>query len=93
MPSFEVLKDADAVLDYTIDWSDVFPADDPIVVSAWACDEGITIVAGAASNTDTTTTVWLEDGDAGSWYDVTNHVTTSQDREDDRTIRVFVYEA
>lgn len=94
MPTFQVLKDADALLDYTIDWSDVFPSDDSIVASTWTCDDtGITIEDGSNSFTDTTATVWLSGGTSGNYYDVINHVTTNDAREDDRTIRVYVYEA
>lgn len=94
MPTFQAMKDADATLDFTIDWSDVFPAGDDIAASTWTCDDtGITIEVGSGSFTATTTTIWLSGGTSGEYYDVVNHVTTSDAREDDRTIRVRVYAA
>ena len=91
MATFFTLKDVDAVLDYTIDWSDVFPTGDDISVSTWTADTGITV--DSDTETTTTTTVWLSGGTKGEVYDVTNHATTAAGREDDRTITVQVYEA
>ena len=91
MATFYMLKDADAVLDYTIDWSDVFPSGDDISASTWVADTGLTV--DSDTETATTTTVWLSGGTKGEVYDVTNHVTTAAGREDDRTISFTVYEA
>ena len=91
MATFHALKDVDAVLDFTIDWSDVFPSGDDISTSTWSADTGLTV--DSDTETATTTTVWLSGGTKGYSYDVTNHVVTAAGREDDRTIAVQVYEA
>lgn len=86
-----VLKDPDAVLDYTFDW-----AGDPD--GSWLADgETITdhdIIAPAftvdSTSADTTTvTVWLSGGTAG-YQTVTCRIVTSHDRTDDRTITLIV---
>jgi hypothetical protein len=46
----------------------------------------------AATNDDTTATVWVEGGTAGSMYDVINTVTTAADRTWERTIKVRVWD-
>lgn len=84
------IKDPDAVLDYSINWSSWLVAGDTIVTSTWAADDGITI--DSDSNTTTATTVWLSGGGAGESYDVTNHIVTDDGREDDRTITILVRE-
>ena len=91
MPAFYTLKDVDAVLDFSIDWTSVFPTHDKIVASSWTADDGLTVDDNTF--TDKTTTVWLSGGTKSGAYNVVNHVTTLYGREDDRTIRVTVYEA
>lgn len=84
-------KDPDAVLDYVIDWS-VWPLADGEIITAstWTAPAGITV--DSEDNDNTTTTVWLSGGTDGTKYLLTNHVTTSEGREDDRTIRITVRE-
>ena len=59
---------------------------DSLTASTWMCDAGITIQS--STFTDTLTTVWLSGGTAGQDYTVTNHVTTAQGRQMDRSIRI-----
>ena len=84
------IKDPDAVLDYSINWSTWLVTGDTIVTSTWTADTGITI--DSDSNTTTATTVWLSGGTAGESYGVTNHIVTDDGREDDRTITILVCE-
>ena len=80
-------KDADAILDYTIDWED-WLGTDTISSSAWTCDSGITV--DSSSNTTTTTTVWLSGGTAGATYTVTNRIVTAAPRTEDRTLQILI---
>jgi hypothetical protein len=85
-------KDPDAVLDYGFDWSRWLADGETITASTWeADDEGITIDDGTQF-TDTTASVWLSGGTTGAFYRLTNHVTTSDGREDDRTHTISVRE-
>lgn len=79
------VKDPEAVLDYVIDWATWLDGD-TIATSEWAAVGGITIEQD--SHTSTIATVWLSGGVAGGWYTVTNHITTADGREDDRSIQI-----
>lgn len=83
-------KDPDAKLDYTRDWSAWLAAagDDTIDTSTWIVPAGLT--AGAESQTDTSTTIWLSGGTVGERYSVTNRVTTTGGRIDDRTFTIDI---
>lgn len=83
-------KDPNAVLDYQIDYSRWLPAGDTITASSWLAESGLTV--DTSSFTDTSTTVWLSGGTAGSTYDVRNHITTDDGRQDDRTLTIVVKE-
>lgn len=80
-------KDPQAILDYSVDWSDWLGAD-TIATSTWSGDTGITI----DSNTNSTTvaTVWLSGGAAGRSYKLINKIVTAGGRTDERTIKVAV---
>jgi hypothetical protein len=84
----EIKHDPNAVLDYTIDWSDWLPSGDTILSSSWSVPAGLT--EDSSSNTSTTATVWISGGTAGTNYRITNHITTTEGRQDDRTIPLFV---
>jgi hypothetical protein len=65
-------KDAAAVLDYSIDWSQ-WLAGDTIAASSWTCDQGITGVP--VSGPDTTkTSIWLSGGTMGQTYKISNSI-------------------
>lgn len=84
------IKDPDAILDYSINWSSWLVTGDTITTSTWTAEDGITI--DDDSNTTTATTVWLSGGTVGESYSVTNHIVTEDGREDDRTITILVRE-
>jgi len=83
-------KDADAVLDYTIDWGSTgdWLGSDTISSSTWTADSGITI--DSSTNTTTTTTVWLSGGTAGATYTVTNRIVTVAGRTEDRDLQILI---
>lgn len=83
-------KDSDAVLDYRVDWSAWLPEADTISASTWTADAGITI--DSSSFTDTSTTVWLSGGTVTEVYNVVNHITTADGREEDQTIIIQIRE-
>lgn len=84
------LKDPDAVLDYGFDWSDWLADEEIISESTWTVEDGIT--KDSDSKTNTVTTIWLSGGSAGVEYIMTNHIVTSDGREDDRSFRVKIIE-
>ena len=90
MPS-QFTQDPQAVKDYTIDWGTWLPEGDTIAASSWTVDgPDDTFVKGTDAQvdtkTDTTTTVWLSGGTLDQRYQVTNHITTTQGRQEDHTL-------
>ena len=79
-------KDPDAILDYTVDWTDWLNdgTPDTIIASTWTAEAGITI--DSDSNTLTTATVILSGGTLGEVYTVTNRIVTDQGLQDERSI-------
>ena len=82
-------KDPDAILDYTVDWSR-WLGTDTILASQWTVPTDLTEVS--AAHTPTSATVWLSGGTVGQSYPVTNRITTTSGRTDDRTITIRVEE-
>jgi len=64
--------------------------DDTIVDSEWIVPDGL--VLDDESFTTSKTVVWLTGGTAKTRYEVTNRITTSDGRIDDRTILIYVIE-
>ena len=83
-------KDPDAVLDYSVDWSSWLTGSETITASSWTVPDGIT--KDSDSHSDDATVIWVSGGTAGTQYSLTNHITTSGGREDDRTITIKVAE-
>lgn len=86
-------KDPEAILDYTVSWSDWLTSPEIIAGVTWSAVAGITVVS--ESNTTTAATVWLSGGTAGRSYEVTCHVTTDSTpvpRQDERTIDIKIRE-
>jgi len=81
------IKDPDAVLDYSIDWS-AWLGTDTIIVSTWTVPTGI--VKASDSQTTTVTTIWLSGGTDGTAYSVVNRIVTAGGRTDDRTLIIEV---
>lgn len=95
-------KDPAEVLDYSIDWdrsgagaaaaSGWLDVGETITDSVWTVPTGITQTTPAPSQAAGKATIWLSGGTSGAHYDVTNHVTTSQGRQGERSIRIYVGE-
>lgn len=75
-------------LDYSLDWSSLASAADPIQSSTWTAAAGVTITNQAA--TATVTSFWVTGGTPDQWYALTNNVTTQSGRSGSRTIMLFV---
>lgn len=84
------LKDPEAVLDYTFDWSAWLAASETISAHTVAVADGITLDSEA--EVDGVVTVWLSGGTAGTRYAVACLITTNQGRTDERTRYVDVRE-
>ena len=81
------VHDPSAILDYYLDWT-AWLAGDTIVGSAWLATGTVTISDPAVVGT--VTQVWVEGGTAGELIDLTNHIVTTEGREDERTLRLKV---
>lgn len=82
------VKDPNATLDFACDWSAWLQEDETIVTSEWLPPDGIT--AATESVTGGKAIVWLSGGTVGESYQVTNRITTSAGRIDDRTMTIRV---
>jgi hypothetical protein len=90
----KAVKDPDATLDYSLDWGDWLEPGDAITASTWTSAPangglGALTIANPTFTGDLTT-VWLSGGEPCEGYIVTNHVTTSGGRQDDRSFLVNV---
>ena len=95
------IKDPDAVLDYKFDWaaetngsgtSDWLQAGETIASHTIDEDTGITVDSSAQTDANTSVTVWLSGGTAGTDYAVRCEVVTSASRTDERTMMICVRE-
>ena len=97
------LKDPDAVLDYKFDWAastngtgdtDWLDTSNSETISSHTIDEdtGITVDSSSQTDTNTSVTVWLSGGTAGTSYDVRCEIVTSASRTDERTITIYCQE-
>jgi hypothetical protein len=83
-----LLKDPQAVLDYTIDWGALYLSDDQLAQSEWSAapdEPGGVVIAGSDFDA-TTATVKASGGIGGHLYRLTNHVLLASGREDERSI-------
>lgn len=85
-----IRKDPDAKLDYGFDWSDWLASGEILSVSVWVVASGLTEVS--THRADTSTLIWLSGGTVGKTYRVSNMVTTSDDRIDERSFEVIIEE-
>ena len=83
-------KDPQAVLDYAFDWNAWLESGETISDFDLTSSPGITIDQVKSSQANGIVTAWLEDGTDQRNYDVTCHIVTSLDREDDRTVIIEV---
>lgn len=83
------IKDPDAVLDYSVDWT-LWLGGDQIATSEWILEPDTGLESAADTSTTTKSTVWLRGGVAGTTYLATNRIVTVGGRTDDRTISIKV---
>lgn len=82
-------KDPDAILDFSIDWTD-WLAGDTISTGTWIVQSGLTKVK--SFYTTSKDTVFVSSGVAGQTYSLTNRITTANGRVNDETIYILVKE-
>ena len=79
-------KDPDAILDFSVDWSTWLNEGETITASAWTVPTGLTL--DSSTFDDTGATAWLSGGTHRRTYTVTNRITTSDGRTDDRSLTI-----
>ena len=84
-----IIKDPQAVKDYTINWADWLNGD-IITEIDWTVDPALTVVN--EGNTGTTTFIEISGGTPGKAHVCTCHVKTNNNREDDQSFRVVIRE-
>jgi len=86
------VKDPQAVLDFTVDWqggaTPFLATGETIATSTFTVASGLT--KDSETNGDTTATVWVSGGTAQTSYLVTNTITTSAGRKDERSFSIRV---
>jgi hypothetical protein len=87
-------KDEDAVLTYSLDWSDWLPANTTITSNLFTVEtlagDTDALIKVSQSNTDTVTTVKLSGGTSGKIYKVYNTITITGSLIERRFFRVKV---
>ena len=82
-------KDPDALLDYTVDWSDWLEDDETITTSEFIVPNTFTITT--ESSNSTSGTAWISGGTSG-YHQVTHRITTTDGRSDDRSFWIYIKE-
>lgn len=82
------VKDPDAVLDFTFDWTTWLAGDTITGTPVITVESGIT--KDSQSNTTTAVTVWLSGGTAGTQYTVACKIQTAGGRTEERSITIWV---
>ena len=74
-----IMKDEDAVLTYSLDWSDWLPTGTVITSNSFTVEtlagDTDALVKSSQSNTDTVTTIKISGGTSGKIYKVYNTIT------------------
>ena len=80
-------------LDYTINWGDWLDTD-VIGTSTWTLPSGLTEVKSGIDSPATTVTIWISGGEVGSFYKITNTITTatSPERISSRSVYIEIYQ-
>jgi len=85
-----ITADPDRNLDYGFDWTQWMPELDTIIGSLWILPVDLTLTG---ESFDTlTTTVWISGGIVGQTYTITNRITTTDGRIDDRSFLMRIAE-
>lgn len=81
-------KDPDAIIDYSVDWTD-WLVSDTISTGTWLISP-VDLVEVSASYTSADCTIFVSSGTVGQTYSLTNRITTANGRRNDQTIFVLV---
>ena len=81
-------KDAQAKLDYTVDFSNWLVGNDTLQSSVWTLTSGITKTSTSLSST--AATIWLSSGVEDSQYLITLRITTADGRIDEKAFTVTI---
>ena len=83
-----LLKDPDAILDYSVDWGAEYLGDDQIAQSDWTVtpDEPGGVAIDASAFDATSATVKAAGGVPGRLYRLVNHVALGSGRVDSRSV-------
>lgn len=88
-------KDPDATLDYMLNYNPTtnpyLQSGETISTSSWFSDSS-EVTLSLSSNTTTTATIWVSGGNVGTTYTITNRITTSDGRSDDRSFYLQIKE-
>lgn len=86
------IKDPDAIMDFSVDYSLWITSSDSLVNSIWFADSGISIVSSSVDAGTHITTVRLSGGTVNGLYEVTNRISTANGLTTDRTLFIRVLE-
>lgn len=81
---FEIVHAPGAILDYGFNWASWLQLSETVVSSAWAIDPVLTL--SGSQNVANVTSTFVNGGDVGKVYTLTNTITTNQGRTDSRTL-------
>ena len=86
------VKDPDSKVDYGFDWTNWLDTanTETISVTTWVLETGLTYVSDTL--TGNITTVMISGGDVGFKYIITNRITTSAGRIEDRSMYIQMKE-
>ena len=84
-------KDPDAAVDYGVNWGqDYLQQDEIILTSVWSAVPADVLSLNNESNSGTETGVFVAGGVAGHSYLLSNRITTSNSRTDERSLTIRV---
>ena len=86
--NYKIVKDYQAVLDYSIDWTAWLAANTPpdsILTATWTVDSTSGIAINTSGFSGGIATVWLRGGTVGSVGEATCKITTTAGRTDERS--------
>lgn len=81
---YEIVHTPSAILDYGFNWTAWMQPSETVVVSTWTIDPALTL--SGQQNVANTTSTFVNGGDVGKVYMLTNTITTNQGRTDSRTL-------
>ena len=86
-------KDPQAILDYSIDWDDAYlQLGETISTSVWSVLPAGTLTIDSTASTASVATATVSAGTTGHIYRLTNRITTSNSRTEERSITIRVQE-